>query len=99
MLKSKRFLDKLLRQLLFLLLQLLSFFFVLLLVFERLKFQLAEFSHDFCVLFSQLCHVFKTLLVQQLGQVVQENGTLSARFHHFFALLSVIISIVDHVTF
>ena len=84
MLKPKRFFDKLLRQLLFLLGQIFHFFYVLLLVFERLKFQLADFFYLCCVLFSQLCHVFETLLVQQLGQVVQEDDTLSAGFHHSF---------------
>ena len=69
---------------LFLLVQIFHFYYVLLLVFEGLKFQLADFFYLCCVLFSQLCHVFETLLVQQLGQVVQEDDTLSAGFHHSF---------------
>ena len=99
MLKPKRFFDKLLRQLLFLFFQIIRLFYVLLLVFEGLKFQLADFFYLCCVLFSQLCHVFETLLVQQLGQVVQEDDTLSAGFHHSLAFNSVIIGIFDHVTF
>ena len=54
----------------FLFFQIIRLFYVLLLVFEGLKFQLADFFYLCCVLFSQLCHVFETLLVQQLGQVV-----------------------------